>query len=201
MFEELQRSWSVKGRDFLLSTLEVMLEGREGEGVGVGLQGGVVLLLLWSLSGGTGGLLAGKEADRVARAWELGWEEAFETSLIGTGEVSYWALPPSLHQHILKYTHKASLHIQANKHTHGFTHTCVHLYPVNTFTLTDFDFLFICGSVRWALALIGPGGDWQGMWINREARFSRDKQQEGEWQEGPLLHKQRQTHNGIGKIN
>lgn len=158
------------------------VRGEEGEGVGVGLQGGVVLLLLWSLSGGTGGLLAGKEVDRVARAWELGWEDAFETFLIDTGEVSYWALYPSLQQHILKYTHKASLHIQESKQTHtrGFTHTCAHVYPANIFTLTDFDFLFICRSMRWASALIGPGGDWQGMWINGEARFSRDKKQE-EW--------------------
>lgn len=137
----------------------------------MGLRGGVVLLL-WSLPGGTGALLAGKEAGGVARVWELGWEEAFETSHIDIREMScYSALAPSLHQHIRKYTHKTRLHIQVNKHTllASYTHAFTHNQQTHT-QKTHFGFLFICWLARWGWALIGPGGDWQGERSNKEAR-------------------------------
>lgn len=141
----------------------------------MGLRGGDVLLLLWSLPGGTGALLAGKEAGGVARVWEVGWEEAFETPQINIREMScYSALAPSLHQHIRKYTHKTRLYIQANKHTLLASYTRASTYNQQTHTCTQktphSGFLFICWLARWSWALIGPGGDWHGEQSNEEAR-------------------------------
>lgn len=130
------------------------------------------VLLLWSLPGGTGALLAGKEAGGVARVWEVKWEEACKTPQIKIREMScYSALAPSIHQDIRKYTHKTRLQYPRKQtHTSGFIHTCIHLKPANTHKTPHSGFLFICWLARWSWALIGPGGDWQGEQSNDEAR-------------------------------
>lgn len=153
--------------------------GEEVEWVGVGLQ------LLWSRPGGIGALLAGKEAGRVARAWELGWEKLLK---LPTSALERWAAfqrslarsqPAPTHPQIQSWT--ALAYLSKQTHTRGSTHTRTHTSEQHT--QTHFGCLFICWSARWDWALIGPGGDWQGERSNEEARFPWDKQQEGEWQE------------------
>lgn len=180
MFEGLWRFSSVKGRAFLLPTLEVVLERKEN-GLTWGCEVG------WSCCSEV--CLVGPELYWLERkpAELQGPENLDERKLLKlpTSALERWAAIqcslPACTNTPSKYTHKTSLHSQANKHihTHDFMHTWILSYLVNMHTQTHFGFLFICWSVRWGWDLIGPGGDWQGEWSNEKARFSRDKQQEG----------------------
>lgn len=133
MFEGLQCFSSVKG-SFSFTHIRGGIGGEEGEWVGVGLRGEVVLLQLWSLPGGTRALLAGKEADsRVLRAWELGWEKAFETNAhIGIRKKScYSAATSSLYNtNSHTYSQKTRLHIQA--HTDSGHHAYMYFLKSST---------------------------------------------------------------------
>lgn len=160
MFEGLQCFSSVKG-SFSFTHIRGGIGGEEGEWVGVGLRGEVVLLQLWSLPGGTRALLAGKEADsRVLRAWELGWEKAFETNAhIGIRKKScYSAATSSLYNtNSHTYSQKTRLHIQAHKHR--LRTSCIHVFPQIQHTLpqtTHFGFLFNFESTRWLV--VGDSG-------------------------------------------
>lgn len=189
MFEGLWHFSSGKGRAFLLPTLEVVLVGRKENGSAWGCRAGWCCCCCCSEV-----CLVGPELYWLERkpAELRGPENLDERKLLKlpTSALERWAaiqcpLPAYTNTPTNTHIKQACISKQTNTHSwlHTQLHTCIHSYLANTHTQTHFGFLFICWSARWAWALIGPGGYWQGEWSNEEARFSRDKQQEGEWQE------------------
>lgn len=189
MFKGLQRFSSIKGRAFLLPTLEVVLVGRKENG------------LVWDC--GAVWCCCCSEVCLVGP--ELYWMERKPVELRGpenlderkllklpTSALERWAafqrsLPAYTNTSRNTHIKQACIFKQTNTHTHLWLCAHTHSLISSKHTQIHFSFLFICWSTRWGCALIGPGGDWQGERSNKEARQTTGGGVAG--RKGPPLHK------------